>query len=103
MFEYLREGDDPMDAYGKAAPVYEKFYDYLDTLADSLIAEFSLSDEEAFSYIEGFADQLAAKGSMPPFPDDESNVAVMARWMGAADYRGFKDMLYNYVRQAEML
>jgi len=58
---------------------------YLSGIVSALMSSHDLSEDEAFEYIVDVADDLAAQGTLPALPDDDSDLEAYAAWYGQAN------------------
>ena len=90
---------DPNTGEGLSTNTYdvgEDFFNYLRDCADSLqLAHEELTDDRAFDLLVEVAEMLHRRGFFPPFPEDDSNDAEIAKWLGAAKSRDFKKYVHR--------
>ena len=67
--------------------VLDDFDGFIGAIADSLLAEFDLSEDDAIDYVFDVADEMAAAGTIPPLPSDD-DPQTLAVWMGKAKSAG---------------
>lgn len=79
------ETDESVVPETKYGSVDEAFFDFMDRLVDPLRMTYEMTEDEAFNFIARVADQLAAKGILPPFPSDSSSDPEVAKWLHAAN------------------
>jgi hypothetical protein len=82
--------------------VREEFFDVLDDVVDSLMCAHGMQETAAFNYVAKVGDLLSAEGLMPPYPTDDMGDKDVARWVGSAAYRGFKQKVQDYYHQEMM-
>ena len=61
----------------------DRFAVYIQSIVDSLCAQYGCGDEEAMDCISQAADELAQAGVLPPVPD-RSDLKGIAAWQGKA-------------------
>jgi hypothetical protein len=88
---FLHEGDDGAEPgeLGAQNPddVLNAFVAYVGGIADALLAEYEMSDDEAIDFVFGVAADMAAEGLLAPLPegDDPDSLSL---WMGQASTAG---------------
>lgn len=71
---------------------------YLVNIADRLMAEFEMGEDEALDFIFSCADELSENGDMPPMPEDEAGDQEVSIWMGKANSLGFTGYVLGRAR-----
>ena len=67
--------------------VIDAFETFIGAMADSLLAEYEMSEDEAIDYVFSIADAMAEAGMIPPLPDGD-DAQTLAVWMGKAETAG---------------
>jgi hypothetical protein len=77
------EAENPSDAWNAMES-------YLNEVLDALLADYEMTDDEALDFVFSVADDLAAEGKLPEFPDDNAEETSVSEWMGKATTMGFQ-------------
>ncbi len=66
----------------------EAFEDFLSGIADGLLAEFDIDEDEAIDFVFDVADDMAEEGLLDPMPEGDDPKAL-GLWIGHATSAGF--------------
>jgi hypothetical protein len=69
--------------------VQDELDSYLMGIKDGIMQQYEVESEDALDFVFEKADSLAAQGSLPPLPDDDSDEAAVVEWLAAARSIGF--------------
>lgn len=82
--------------------VWEAMEGLMNEVLDALVADYDNSEDEFLDLIFMVADDLAAEGKLPAFPEDDASDEAVAEWLGKARTVGFtKCVLKAAQEQAE--
>ena len=68
---------------------------YLTGIANALVAEYDISEDDAYDFIFYAAETAEALGLLPAFPDDDAADGEYASWYGKAGSVKFDAMVMN--------
>jgi len=80
------------------SPEQDKLDAYLIGIADVLVQEFEIENDDALEYVFQKAEAMAESGDLPPMPGEESGDQEVSEWIGAAQSWGFSSYV---LKQAE--
>lgn len=85
-FGMLDEEEAAAGTLGATNPtdVLDAFDAFIGGIADALLAEFDMSDDEAIDFVFEVADAMAEEGLLSPIPD-EADIQALAAWIGKAE------------------
>lgn len=85
----LREEDSAPGESGavNGDDILDRFDAMIGQIADALLDEFDMSEDEAIDFVFDVADGMAEDGVIPDLPDDD-DVQAVALWIGKAETAG---------------
>lgn len=79
------DADNPTD-------IIDSFEEYIGSIADALLDDYEMDDDEAYDIIFDLADGLAEDGDLMEIPEDDDEQAL-AMWLGQAKTIGFANIV----------
>lgn len=74
-------------------PAADRLDAYLWDIVDSLTTAYEVDEEDALDFVLGVAEDMAADGTLPDMPDEDSPAEAQAAWLGVASTSGFGNLV----------